>query len=75
MQFDPNLTNRLDEQQLMIEQIERCRANVVVLAPYLDPREPNDSRKSDSEAFDRWLWEHFELAERAGPYQLLLRRR
>ncbi|MDZ4772941.1 MAG: hypothetical protein SGI72_07375 [Planctomycetota bacterium] len=75
MQFDPNLTNRVDEQEKMIAEMDARHVNVVVLAPYLDPREPNDSRKRDSELFDRWLGEHFEVVERAGPYQLLLRRR
>jgi len=74
MQFDPNLTNREDEQRLMIAQIESMGTRVVVLAPFLDPHEPNDSAKSGSGAFDRYLDQHFELRERAGPYRLLLRR-
>ncbi|MBL8857261.1 MAG: hypothetical protein JNL28_01980 [Planctomycetes bacterium] len=75
MQFDPNLTNREDEQRLMIDQIETCRAKVVVLAPYKDPHEPNDSAKVGADLIDRYLAERFVLEERAGPYQLLLRRR
>lgn len=73
MQFDPNLTNRPDEQALMIAEIERCGARVAVLAPDLDPHEPNDSSKYGSTLLDDWLARHFVLAEEAGPYQLLLR--
>ncbi len=73
MQFDPNLSNRLDEQEKMIAELEARATRVVVLAPDDYPPEPNDSAKVGSARFDEFLRSRYALAERAGPYELLLR--
>ena len=73
MQFDPNVTNREDEQLRMIREIDGHGTRVVVLAPVDYPLEPNDSSKSDSTVLDRWLAERFREVDRAGGYRMLLR--
>ena len=75
MQFDPNVVNRDDVQRVMASEIEAARAAVAILSTrYSHLVEPNESRNRGSSFLDDYLRSSYEVAGRAGPYQLLLRR-
>ena len=75
LQFDPNVANREDVQRQMIADLEDRQVNVVVLSSrYNILDEPNDARKEGAGLLDDYLASHFEVAEEAPPYRLLLRR-
>jgi len=75
MQFDPNVVNREDVQRTMAAEIESARPEVAILSTrYSDRVEPNESRNPGSSFLDEHLRSSYEIAERAGPYLLLLRR-
>jgi len=74
MQFDPNLTNREDVQRSMIEELERTRPKVALLAPSKRSNEPNESRNAGSSVLDRYMRTHYKEEGRAGALRLLLRR-
>jgi hypothetical protein len=75
MQFDPNMTNRLEEQQSMIADFERARLRVAILTdPIYDNIEPNQSSIPGADLLDRYFAENFRVVEEVGHYRLLLRR-
>jgi hypothetical protein len=75
MQFDPNVVNREDVQREMAAEIEASGVRVAILSSrFADRVEPNESSNRGSGYLDDYLRSRFEVAERAGPYQLLLRR-
>jgi hypothetical protein len=75
MQFDPNVVNREDVQREMAAEIEAARPTVAILSTrYSHLIEPNESRNRGSSFLDDYLRSSYEVAGRAGPYQLLLRR-
>ncbi len=75
MQFDPNITNRLDQQQAMIADFERARLRVAILTdPIYDSIEPNQSSIPGADLLDRYFVERFRVVEEVGQYRLLLRR-
>lgn len=74
MQFDPNLTNRLDVQREITADFERTRAPVVVLCDCCYRDEGNGNDVPGAELLDEYLAAHYEAEIESGPY-LVLRRR
>ncbi|MBM4183095.1 MAG: hypothetical protein FJ207_02590 [Gemmatimonadetes bacterium] len=75
MQFDPNVVNRADVQRQMATELDATRTRVAVLSSrFSDMVEPNESAVAGSTFLDEYFRTEFEVAERAGPYQLLVRR-
>ena len=75
MQFDPNITNRLDVQQRITEDLERKRVRVAVLL--IDGGyevEPNESRISGASWLDEYLGTHYDIVGSAYHYVWLHRR-
>ena len=73
MQFDPNIINRRDVQERMVEELERNRTRVVVLSRRF-PRsaEPNESARAGAGLLNRYFRTHFS-ARQVPPYVLLVR--
>jgi hypothetical protein len=70
LQFDPNLVNRDDVQQEMIEEIERHHVRWVVRAALPQPFEPNESSREGSDRLDRYLLARFTRVIATGDFEV-----
>ncbi|MFN0061688.1 MAG: hypothetical protein ACKVPX_04125 [Myxococcaceae bacterium] len=75
MQFDPNMSNQRDEQELMIADLEERGVNLAVLsARFAEKREAdNASWNPGSTLLDDYLRERFWRAEAIGAYEVWVR--
>jgi hypothetical protein len=74
LQFDPNVINRADVQQHMIEELEQKKVRLLVLAVEGGVWfEPNESRRVGADVLDKWLRANFTPVARFGNYEVDLR--
>ncbi|MCY2959940.1 MAG: hypothetical protein NTY35_07215 [Planctomycetota bacterium] len=74
LQFDPNLTNRLDVQVEIASDLERTHAEVVILCSCCYRDESNGNDVPGSAWLDEYLASRYAIVRETGPYRLLQRR-
>lgn len=74
MQFDPNVVNRLDVQQRMVEELKARNVRVVVLSGmFAHSSEPNESRNEGAHFLDEYLRANYHVVKVTSPYVMMLR--
>lgn len=75
MQFDPNMTNRSEQQQAMIADFEQHGLQVAVLSePIAAAEEPNASSTPGAVLLDEYFLRRFQTVGEKGRYRLMVRR-